>query len=137
MNYVKAILVAALVALSIIFMIQNIEALSHPLSIRLNLFFFQFESTPYATYLIIMLAFFVGVLATSLLGLAERFKLRRTIKARGKEIGELNSELNSLRNLPITQGGVSPETPPGPEETLLAAVNGEAAADKPTEENDA
>lgn len=111
MNYIKAILVAALVALAIIFMIQNIEALSHPLTIRLNLFFFQFESTPYATYLIIMLAFFVGVLATSLLGMVERFRLRRTIKAKDGEIASLNRELNSLRNLPITSAAISPETP--------------------------
>lgn len=111
MNYLKAILVAAFVALAIIFMIQNIESLSHPLAIRLNLFFYQFESTPYATYLIIMLAFFVGVLATSLLGLVERFRLRRTIKTKVAEIKSLNNELISLRNLPITSEAIKPGPP--------------------------
>ncbi len=128
MNYIKAILVAALVALSIIFMIQNIEALSHPLTIRLNLFFYQFESTPYATYLIIMLAFFVGVLVTSLLGMVERFRLRRTIKAKDNEIKSLNRELNSLRNLPITSAAISPETP---------TENGEATPAPVIEDKDA
>jgi putative membrane protein len=128
MNYIKAILVAALVALAIIFMIQNIEALSHPLSIRLNLFFYQFESTPYATYLIIMLAFFVGVLATSLLGLAERFRLRRGLKAKNDEITSLNRELNSLRNLPITSEAIAPEAPQEKDNALGPPLDEESHA---------
>jgi putative membrane protein len=53
-------------------------------------------------YLIILLAFFVGLLAASLLGLVERFRMRGEIKARRKEIEALNRELSSLRNLPLT-----------------------------------
>lgn len=102
MSYVKAILLSAVVALAIIFMVQNMEELSHPLAIRLNLLFVQFESAPYATYLVILLSFFVGLLLASLLGIAERFRLRRDIKGLRKEIDGLNQELSSLRNLPIT-----------------------------------
>ena len=102
MSYLKAIIISAVVALAIIFMVQNIEPLSHPLAIRLNLLFVNFQSTPHATYLVILLAFFVGLLAASLLGLSERFRLRRTIKHKQKEIKDLSRELNSLRNLPIT-----------------------------------
>ena len=46
MGYIKVIVLSAVVALSIIFMIQNITPLSHPLGIRLNLFFVNWESTP-------------------------------------------------------------------------------------------
>lgn len=102
MTYIKAFLVAVVVALAIIFMIQNMEELAHPLSIRLNLFLFKLQSTPYATYLVILLSFFVGLLAASLLGLVERFRLRGELRKRDKEIRDLNRELNSLRNLPIT-----------------------------------
>lgn len=102
MSYIKAILLSAVVALAIIFMVQNIEALSHPLAIRLNLLFVKLESSPYATYLVILLAFFIGLFLASLLGIAERFRLRRNIKALEKQINGLNQELNSLRNLPIT-----------------------------------
>jgi uncharacterized integral membrane protein len=102
MSYLKAILLSAVVALAIIFMVQNMEALSHPLAIRLNLLFVQFESAPYATYLVILLAFFAGLLTASLLGLVERHRLRREIKGLHKEISGLNQELSSLRNLPIT-----------------------------------
>ncbi|MCA1989438.1 MAG: LapA family protein [Desulfarculus sp.] len=102
MSYLKAILLSAVVAVAIIFMVQNMEALSQPLAIHLNLLFVQFESAPYATYLVILLAFFVGLLAASLLGLVERYRLRRDIKALNKEIASLNQELSSLRNLPIT-----------------------------------
>jgi uncharacterized integral membrane protein len=102
MSYLKAIVISAVVALAIIFMVQNIDALSHPLSIRLNLFLVQFETTPYATYMVILLAFFVGLLAASLLGLIERFRLRKTIRQQRKEMERLNKELSSLRNMPIT-----------------------------------
>jgi uncharacterized integral membrane protein len=107
MGYLKAFILSAVVALAIIFMVQNIKPLSEPLAIRLDLIFLKFESTPYATYLIIMLAFFVGLLAASLLGVTERFRQRREIKRQGKEIEGLQKELASLRNLPVTGRGMT------------------------------
>lgn len=120
MNYIKAILASALVAFAIIFMIQNMEQLSHPLSIRLNLFLVHFESTPYATYLVIILAFFVGLFAASLLGLVERYRLRRNIRAREHDLKRLQRELDSLRNLPITGDSLA-----GGSEPAAAGNNGE------------
>jgi uncharacterized integral membrane protein len=102
MGYIKVIILSAVVALAIIFMIQNITPLSHPLGIRLNLFFVRWDSTPYPTYLVILLAFFVGLLAASLVGIGERWRLRRQVKAQVKKTEELRGELNSLRNLPVT-----------------------------------
>ena len=117
MGYIKVIILSAVVALAIIFMIQNITPLSHPLGIRLNLFFIRWESTPYPTYLVILLAFFVGLLAASLVGVSERWRLRRQLKAQMKKTEELRSELNSLRNLPVTgepvmagSGGITGES---------------------------
>jgi putative membrane protein len=101
MSYLKAIFISAVVALAIIFMVQNIQPLSHPLSIRLNLFFVKFETTPYATYMVILLAFFVGLLVASLLGLAERFRLRKRLRDLRKRNDKLRDELNSLRNMPL------------------------------------
>lgn len=112
MGYIKAILVSAAVALAVIFMIQNIEPLSNPLSLRLNLYFLNLESTPYPTYLVIMLAFFFGLLGASMVGLLERMRLRKEIRARKKDIDKLNNEINSLRNLPLT------------DEKLAAKANG-------------
>ncbi len=112
MSYLKAIVLSAVVALAIIFMVQNMEALGHPLSIRLDLMFIKFESAAYATYLVILLSFFVGLLAASLLGLAERFRLRKTIRVQHKEIESLNKELSSLRNLPITGSPLAAKTEP-------------------------
>lgn len=102
MGYIKVIVLSAVVALSIIFMIQNITPLSHPLGIRLNLFFVNWESTPYPTYLVILLAFFVGLLAASLVGINERWHLRRQAKVQIKKTDDLRKELSSLRNLPVT-----------------------------------
>ena len=107
MIYLKAIVIAGCVALAIIFMVQNMNELSEPLQIRLNLMFIHFESTPFATYLVILLSFFAGLFAASLLGLAERFKMRRMVKASRKEAETLSRELDSLRNLPITSESMS------------------------------
>jgi len=101
MTYIKAIVVSLVVALAIIFMIQNIEPLSHLLSVRLDLFLLKLSSTPYPIYLIILLAFFVGLFLASLLGVAERFRLRRLFMRQQKKLKQLSSELDSLRNLPI------------------------------------
>lgn len=105
MNYIKALIISAVVALAIVFMIQNMDALSHPLSLRLNLLFYNFESAPFATYLIILLSFFVGLLIASLLGIVERARLRGRIKAKQKEVDSLQGELQSLRTLPLTEQG--------------------------------
>ncbi len=96
--------------------------MSHPLAIRLNLVFVQFESTPYATYLVIMLAFFVGLLAASLLGVLERFRLRRTLKAKNRELAGLAKELANLRNLPLTDETLAAKSEP------LPAADGEKEA---------
>ncbi|RJX28254.1 MAG: DUF1049 domain-containing protein [Desulfarculus sp.] len=106
MGYIKIIVISALVALAITFMIQNIGPLSHPLSLRLNLFFLHWQSTPYATYLVILLAFFIGLLAASLVGIFERWRLRSQTWSQKKEIEKLHRELSSLRNLPVTGDAV-------------------------------
>lgn len=115
MRYLKTFIICLAVALAIVFMVQNIEPLSHLLSIHLNLFFVQFQTTPYPTYMVILLAFFVGLLVASLLGVVERHRQRGRIKALNKELKNLNDELSSLRNLPITSDPVaaaSEETAP-------------------------
>ncbi len=118
MTYIKAILVSLVVALAIIFMIQNIGPLSHMLSVRLDLFLLKLTSTPYPVYLIILLSFFVGLFLASLLGVAERFRLRRLIRRQQRKIKQLSGELDSLRNLPINgeslpSGAEEDRRPPG------------------------
>ncbi len=123
MSYLKAIVLSAVVALAIVFMVQNIEALSHPLRIRLDLFFLKFTSTPYPTYMVILLSFFVGLLAASLLGVLERYRLRKRLRQMRKEMDKLQQELSSLRNLPLTSETItSPDSaPPGEEEQAEAS----------------
>ncbi len=85
MSYLKALVLSAVVALAIVFMIQNIDALSHPLAIRLNLVFVQFESTPTPpTWSSCWPA--CGLLAASLPGVLERSG-SRTLMARTRSCG--------------------------------------------------
>lgn len=137
MNYLKAIAVSALVALAIIFMIQNIAELSHPLALRLNLYFMRLQSTPFATYMIILLAFFVGLLSASLMGLLERFRMRGRIRTLEKQLATRTGELNDLRNLPVTEEALPAAKPAykpaaaKPAQTPAPAAQPAPAAPKP------
>ena len=115
MAYIKALIVSAIVAFAIVFMIQNIEALSHPLALRLDFYVVKMQTTPYATYIVLILSFFAGLLIASALGVAERMKLKKQLRASKKEEKRLNKELDSLRNLPITNQEMGQENGGEPE----------------------
>lgn len=74
----------------------------------------------------ILLAFFVGLLAASLVGINERWRLRRQVKAQVKKTEELRKELSSLRNLPVTGEPMVAGTTDLSNETFSA---GEAASE--------
>ena len=56
MRYLKTFIICLAVALAIVFMVQNIEPLSHLLSIHLHLYFVQFHTTPNPPYMVVLLA---------------------------------------------------------------------------------
>lgn len=122
MSYLKTLIISAAVALAIIFMVQNMDALSHPLAVRLNLFVVHLQTTPYPTYMVILLSFFAGLLVASLLGITERFRLRGRIKAEKKKSAELSRELNSLRTLPITGETMGEQQEPEPEPAPMPEI---------------
>jgi putative membrane protein len=103
MAQVKAIILVLLGLVIVVAVVQNNQAMSTPLTFRLNPFFTsEWKSSGVSVYQVTFIAFFLGVVVVGFFGLVERFRLKRRIKVLSKELESKDQELNSLRNLPIT-----------------------------------
>lgn len=101
MKIVKGMFLILLFVLLLVLAVQNIESLFTRVMFQADLHFFHGAySTP--IWAIILLFFFLGVIAMGVFSLVERIKLKREGSALKRSIKEKDKELNSLRNLPIT-----------------------------------
>jgi putative membrane protein len=103
MKHLKAIISIILMLLAVILIVENIAQLSQKLFLRVDLYFWEWETEPMAFYFVIIIAFLLGVLIASFYGIFERFKLKKEIKTISRQKRESDKELNSLRNLPIVE----------------------------------
>lgn len=109
MHHVKLVLVVLFSLFIIIVAVQNHTAFSTAVTFRIDLLFFKAETSPMSIYFVAVLSFLLGVLLTGLLGIAERFRLKREINSLKKATREKDAELNSLRNLPVTAENINAE----------------------------
>jgi len=112
MKHVKAIIVILFLLFVVILAVQNYQALSTPITFRVNLLFFNAESSGLPVFLIAIITFLVGVICIWLYGISERLNFKRQIKALMKDVKDKEKELNSLRNLPVTTEDMSSDQPP-------------------------
>lgn len=108
MKHVKLMVAILIMLLVVIIIVQNHKAMSTMVEFKVNLLFINYQSSAVSLYLIVTVAFVLGVLITGLYGIIERFRLKRDIKALIAVSREKDKELNSLRNLPITSDEVTP-----------------------------
>ncbi len=111
MRHLRGIVVILFILLVIVVAVQNYQAFSTPVSFRVNLVFFQWESAAMSLYLVAVITFLIGVIASGCYGIAERFRLKKQIQALVKEAKEKDNELNSLRNLPVTTDDIGSGQP--------------------------
>ena len=112
MKHVKAIVVILFLLLVVILAVQNYQALSTPISFKINLLFLNAESSGLPVFFIAIVTFLVGVICTWLYGIAERLGFRRQAKILMKDVKQKEEELNSLRNLPVTTEDMSADQSP-------------------------
>jgi ATP adenylyltransferase len=112
MKHVKAIIVILFLLFVVILAVQNYQALSTPITFKVNLLFFNAESSGLPVFLIAIITFLVGVICIWLYGISERLNFKRQIKALMKDVKDKEKELNSLRNLPVTTEDMSSDQPP-------------------------
>ena len=103
MRHVKAIVSILVMLFVVIIVVENLEQLSKTLTLRIDLLFWGAKTGPMAFYLVVIIAFLIGIFVAGLLGIFERFRLKREIKRLSKENKEKDNELNSYRNLPIVE----------------------------------
>jgi len=80
MRFVKVIFSTVIALLGIVFIIENLDVLKLPVSLKLDLYFTAFQSPDMHLWIIILFAFFLGVFTTSLYGIYELYQQRQTIR---------------------------------------------------------
>ncbi len=103
MRYLKAVLLALLFVISMLFFVQNNAPLSTSLQLEFNLLTLHLISLPLPLYLFVLAAFLLGVLFTLGFLLVERIRLGLELKALRRQHASLEDEALALRTLPLNQ----------------------------------
>jgi len=106
MKHIKAIISLLVMLLVIILVVENLEQLARTLTLKVNLYFWAWETPPMAFYLVVIIVFLLGILVASFYGIVERFKLKKRLRMLSKENREKEKEVNSFRNLPIVDSKI-------------------------------
>ena len=111
MRYLKVLFLVLIVFVFMMFFIQNYEVVSTSMPLRLDLYFKAWVSIPMPVYFLLLVAFLVGALFTIGFFLQEKITLSARLKRARSQIGKLEKELNSLRNMGV-EGKMLPEATP-------------------------
>jgi len=104
MKALKAIFWGLLTLVLVLFLFQNRDALLYTTTLELNLFGpLHFRTIPIPLYALVLGSILLGIIATAIyLGIGG-YRLRQRLRELQKQNENLQQELNSLRNLPITE----------------------------------
>ncbi|MDE6735704.1 MAG: LapA family protein [Desulfovibrio sp.] len=98
MRYLKALVLAILIFLALVFFFQNQTALSQQLELSLNLFFIPpMTSIPLPFYFVVIAAFLVGALLSLALLFWDRFNTSAKLVKSRWHISSLEKELAKLK----------------------------------------
>jgi uncharacterized integral membrane protein len=109
MKVIYTIIVAIFVMFIITFSLENTDL------IHLRYYDFDFFKRSLPTYMLIFIAFLIGVIFTGFMGIVERFRLTRTINRLNKTIRDLRREMKANENPPSVENGGKTIPPPGAE----------------------
>ena len=93
MRYVKVFIVVFLALLAIIFVIENIDILKHPVKLSLNLYVVNLESAPIPLWVLIILSFGLGAVLILIYFLYDHIKQRQIIRQLQQNIEILSEDL--------------------------------------------
>jgi len=80
MRKVKLILVVIMLILIFIGFMQNYEVLSHPIELKLNLYWIKFVTYPLTIWMVILISFLIGFVMAGLMGWVERARMKREFR---------------------------------------------------------
>lgn len=100
MKSLKILVIALLIIVLILFVVQNLKAVTSGERLRLDHIFSSFK-TP-EVFLPLTICFAAGYGLAWVLGFVDRQRLKKNMKELYQRQARTEEELNSLRNLPIT-----------------------------------
>ncbi|MBW1645569.1 MAG: LapA family protein [Deltaproteobacteria bacterium] len=103
MRYVKIFFLLFFLTLMLVFVFENVQALSAPVNLRYDFLFLSLGPFAIPLYALLFAALFAGALPLALADFFLLFRQRRQMKKKDKRIAELESELEKFRNLPLTE----------------------------------
>lgn len=109
MKHIKAIFLILIMLLVIIVIAENIPNLKIPVIFSVDLWLIQYQTPNIPLGVVAVVTFLIGVLSIGLLGIVERFQLKKQVKILQTEIKEREKELNSLKTMAVTTEIVNPE----------------------------
>ncbi|MBW1690973.1 MAG: hypothetical protein DRG87_08100 [Deltaproteobacteria bacterium] len=119
MKHIKAIISILIMLLVIILIVENLEQLSKTLTLRIDFLFWSHETPPMAFYLVMIIVFLLGVFIAGFLGIFERFRLKKEIRALSREKAAKDREMDSLRKTPVYEGRAE-DSEPEQEDDIMA-----------------
>jgi uncharacterized membrane protein YciS (DUF1049 family) len=114
MKHLKYILWVVVTLIVVVLMVQNHETMSTAVGFKIKIFSSIYQSPLMQLYYVVIVVFLFGFIVGSIFGMRQRFQLTRELKALRSTSQDMDKELNSLRNLPITNdvSGGQPENNP-------------------------
>jgi len=117
MRFIKVLFLLALFVFSILFFSQNIESLQQELTLILDVpYIATLHSIPLPFSVLILAAFVAGSLLTMIYFIVDKFRACSKLKECRTRMASLEQELNSLRNMPISEDQPYAETKENEEE---------------------
>ena len=108
MRFVKVIFSTVIVLLGIVFIIENLDILKQAVSLKLDLYFITLQTPSMHLWIIILFAFFLGVLTTALNGLYEHYQQRQIIRQLRHNLDILAKEIKQA-NATAQASAAAPE----------------------------
>ncbi len=127
MRSIKSVLSLLVVALLLVFVLQNGGVLGKQEQFRLDLLLRDFSPGPVPLYGVLLLAFVLGFCIGGTWWLGNHLRLRAQFKRVNRLLVEKGRELNSLRNLPVLEGQFPGKEEPAAARPCLAPGPGETA----------
>lgn len=116
MKAIKALITGLLIALAVVFVVQNSHLMFQKITFRLNLLFVGFQTYPLPLYAYLLIAFLLGVLIAVSFYLLSYLGLQRSLKEKSREVRRLSHELGSPK-APTAPGTGQEEPEPGAKES--------------------
>ncbi len=109
MRYLKVLGLVLLFFVSMLFVVQNHDALMQEISLGLTVFgiHMQMPATPY--YLTILTAFLIGALLCLAYFFLERLRLSAQVRALKKQVAELEAQCTSSQASSLADSPIAPD----------------------------